>query len=584
MTKHTKQVASIIVCAILVLSLVVACAQRDIQEMGVTNLSSLHLSDDNATATPALMVNQDGLGEIAVFMDAGTPVASFYDGGDILFTGDVEVSGVVLFGGVDLDGNELILDADGDTSITADTDDLIDFMLEGVDAIAFEPFPTGAGETGTSHIVEIYGASPAWATGTNVLNLLNIDVNVGNAQTGTHTINGILIDAITADAQVTENAIAIGTGWDIGLSSASGATVSTGDLTVSTGDVVVSDGQIDLDWISVAAGSAIEIDIVDSNATDYVDLITAEWTPSGSTPGGSNGIYAISNPIVDLTNAYALRGRMDMQDQKSEAVSVNQLHAVDALINLSNQVYTVTDNISVFGAAVHSVGITAGDIVAEGSSGGSLNMFYGMWGDSMTEDFSVSTVGSYIGSHAGTYLDYGYVVANSGTMTAGLVIENHASNSPAAMEYGIYMESASDHMASGIDMSNASFTGDDIVFQNGTGLSEETDTVLAFTEFVGATEQSAVVVTEGSTITPTGTYQPLTSSGAVTTSTSIAIADGSFVGQLLILVNENGSDEITIDNGGNTHLSADIVLGNDDTLMLLWDGADWLEIGGANNS
>jgi len=33
----------------------------------------------------------------------------------------------------DLDGQELILDSDGDTSITASTDDLIDFKIGGTD-------------------------------------------------------------------------------------------------------------------------------------------------------------------------------------------------------------------------------------------------------------------------------------------------------------------------------------------------------------------------------------------------------------------------------------------------------------------
>ncbi len=37
---------------------------------------------------------------------------------------------------VDLNGNELILDADADTSITADTDDQIDFRVGGTDLIS----------------------------------------------------------------------------------------------------------------------------------------------------------------------------------------------------------------------------------------------------------------------------------------------------------------------------------------------------------------------------------------------------------------------------------------------------------------
>lgn len=38
-----------------------------------------------------------------------------------------------LTGTLDADGNEIILDADADTSITADTDDQIDFKIGGTD-------------------------------------------------------------------------------------------------------------------------------------------------------------------------------------------------------------------------------------------------------------------------------------------------------------------------------------------------------------------------------------------------------------------------------------------------------------------
>jgi hypothetical protein len=40
---------------------------------------------------------------------------------------------------LDMNGNELILDVDGDTSITADTDDRIDFKLGGTDSVHFVP-------------------------------------------------------------------------------------------------------------------------------------------------------------------------------------------------------------------------------------------------------------------------------------------------------------------------------------------------------------------------------------------------------------------------------------------------------------
>ena len=52
-------------------------------------------------------------------------------------------------GGTDLDGKELILDADGDTSITADTDDQIDIKIAGADDFQFtaNTFTAQAGST-----------------------------------------------------------------------------------------------------------------------------------------------------------------------------------------------------------------------------------------------------------------------------------------------------------------------------------------------------------------------------------------------------------------------------------------------------
>ena len=102
--------------------------------------------------------------------------------------------------------------------------------------------------------------------------------------------------------------------------------------------------------------------------------------------------------------------------------------------------------------------------------------------------------------------------------------------------------------------------------------------------YFGLGEQTFISVTAGLSITPTSSYIGLRSAEAVTTGTTTAITDGDFVGQVLILVNENASDAITIDDGGNTQLSGDAVLGEGDTLMVIWDGADWLEVAQANNT
>jgi hypothetical protein len=55
-------------------------------------------------------------------------------------------------GGTDLDGNELILDADADTSITADTDDQIDIKIAGADDFQFTA-NTFTAQSGSSIVV-----------------------------------------------------------------------------------------------------------------------------------------------------------------------------------------------------------------------------------------------------------------------------------------------------------------------------------------------------------------------------------------------------------------------------------------------
>ena len=89
-------------------------------------------------STAQLLVSHDG-----VIQKPGTDYTLASGGTQITFTTApasgasifiVEISGAV--GGPldsDLNGSELILDADGDTSITADTDDQIDFKIAGAD-------------------------------------------------------------------------------------------------------------------------------------------------------------------------------------------------------------------------------------------------------------------------------------------------------------------------------------------------------------------------------------------------------------------------------------------------------------------
>lgn len=95
-------------------------------------------------------------------------------------------------------------------------------------------------------------------------------------------------------------------------------------------------------------------------------------------------------------------------------------------------------------------------------------------------------------------------------------------------------------------------------------------------DWLHLTASATVAVGSAETITPLGSYQPITSTAGVTTSTSTAIANGSAAGDVLILRNANASDAITIDGaGGNVECGGNIALGANDVLTLLWNGADW---------
>lgn len=92
--------------------------------------------------------------------------------------------------------------------------------------------------------------------------------------------------------------------------------------------------------------------------------------------------------------------------------------------------------------------------------------------------------------------------------------------------------------------------------------------------FIQPVKQTRIVVTDGSTITPVGTYQPISSTAATGTS---SIAAGSVAGQLLILHNV-GSQTITLTDTGTLHLTGNGSMTADDSTILIWDGSAWNQL------
>lgn len=63
----------------------------------------------------------------------------------------------------------------------------------------------------------------------------------------------------------------------------------------------------------------------------------------------------------------------------------------------------------------------------------------------------------------------------------------------------------------------------------------------------------------------------------------VPISPGSYIGQLLILEGISPINTVTLMVGGNVSLSNNIVLSNDDTIMLIWNGVQWIETSRSDN-
>jgi len=128
----------------------------------------------------------------------------------------------------------------------------------------------------------------------------------------------------------------------------------------------------------------------------------------------------------------------------------------------------------------------------------------------------------------------------------------------------------------GVNFSGATITSD-VVGQNGETLDNATDTAWVVGGFTALEVASSLEIAEGESITVTTSYQPVTAAGAITTSATTAITDGPVEGAILVIVN-TGANNIIIKDGANTKLGGDITLtgGADDSLTVIWDGADWV--------
>ncbi|MEE9611861.1 MAG: hypothetical protein V3W19_11450, partial [Desulfatiglandales bacterium] len=224
-------------------------------------------------------------------------------------------------GSFDLNGKELTLDADDDSSITCDTDDQCDWELGGQDEYVFTAavFDIGEGtltridldaagvtslrsSTGgqielelggsdqvifravaaidsgaTNDNTEVAFTTPIDTAGTQTHNALTVDLAIGNSTGGTNVVRGLQIDSITGDAEVTETAINVASGWDVGL-----AVDAEADFTfVQAADAAAAANSVEVaftspvDTTGANTHNALTVDLAIGNSTAGTNAVTA---------------------------------------------------------------------------------------------------------------------------------------------------------------------------------------------------------------------------------------------------------------------------------------------------------------------
>jgi hypothetical protein len=106
---------------------------------------------------------------------------------------------------------------------------------------------------------------------------------------------------------------------------------------------------------------------------------------------------------------------------------------------------------------------------------------------------------------------------------------------------------------------------------------------IAVATTVGLTK-TTIAMTEGLILTNLSSYVSLTTTGAVTGSVTTAIADGA-TGNTFLIIENGGAHDVIIKDGANTKFSGDLTLtgGANDTLMVIWNGTDWVGLGLTDN-
>ena len=246
----------------------------------------------------------------------------------LVFSDGTNIVDASFGGATDLDGGVLTLDADADTTITADTDDQIDIAIAGADDFRFTA-NTFTALSGSSVVIPDGGLTLGSTAITSTAAELNIldgvtstaaELNILDGVTSTaaelNILDGVtstaaelnLVDGITAGTVSASKAVIVDSNKDLtglrNLTISGDLTVSGDDIFMATntaGNLLIADGT---NFNSVAVGSLSEISTVANDdvllAVDTSGGGLKKITRSTLTAGIVSG-SEISNVVEDST-------------------------------------------------------------------------------------------------------------------------------------------------------------------------------------------------------------------------------------------------------------------------------------------
>jgi hypothetical protein len=476
-------------------------------------------------------------------------------------------------GALDLNGGKLTLDANGNTSIQADTDDQIDIEISAADdfqfvANIFRALSGSVIETNT--INETTGAAGVTIDG-------GVLIKDNGIQTGSATLDTAAITMIkgaqTSDPQVqfalTSDGVggfsittANGSNGDITFTPSGGETILTTDLTVSGGDIVLGTS-------SIFSGG----DTASLNNVDALDATTEATIEAAIDTLGAVGFTGAVTMTVDDNDNYVplTITQNDVTNNPRASSFVNAGTGNTGYFDHNGATGTaVRIESAADGGGVAGNGVLG--IVHTNTNGNAVHVYRNQV---TTRNDSADDL-VFLFEDNPSAATYTLHSRNDGT---GKNIFLDTNNIGDSIDIDANANSASDMTGLNVNVNNAG-AGENI------GINLELGSLV----YTPSSDQS---LSAGSTIpTKNGITRVVGNGGAVTLTSTPHIADASD-GTIIIIQGTNDTNTLTLqdeaqlaNSGMQLPGGADCTLGAGDTITLMYDSGDdnWIGLSGCNNN